>query len=125
VVKIGFMHKEATKADGKRRELIMPTGDDPNVIILAEPTLRDDLARLRSRLEGVLAAGRSPVIIDVSGLECPSSTTVAAMLWAKRRCSARRVGLVLRNPSHRSRSVLRRTGLDTCVEPRAPVAVTT
>ena len=55
--------------------------------------------------------GASRVVVDVSRVECLTSTTITALLWARRRCEARGGAVVLRNPSARSMDLIIRTGL--------------
>ena len=55
--------------------------------------------------------GASRVVVDVSRVECLTSTTITALLWARRRCQARGGAVVLRNPSARSMDLIMRTGL--------------
>jgi anti-anti-sigma factor len=66
---------------------------------------------LHRRLDAVLQLGPETVVIDVSEVTRFSSTTIAALLQAKRRCAARGVRVVLREPVGRAGSPLRRTGL--------------
>lgn len=78
---------------------------------LDDDCLRQGITDLRWRLGRLLAGGQSTLVVDVSGLDRMSSTTLAALLWVKRRCRARRVGVVVREPSRHSLEQLRRTGL--------------
>jgi anti-anti-sigma factor len=55
--------------------------------------------------------GACRVVVDVSRVDCLSSTTITALLWARRRCQARGGAVVLRNPSARSMDLIMRTGL--------------
>jgi anti-anti-sigma regulatory factor len=51
------------------------------------------------------------LVIDIEGVPQVSSAMFAVLLRVKRRCLARRVDVVLRQPSGRSVELLRRTGL--------------
>lgn len=68
----------------------------------------DDLER---RLEAVLAPGTRALVLDMEAVVRVSSTTVALLLWTRRRCAAHGVRVVLRHPSRRCRDQLARTGL--------------
>jgi anti-anti-sigma factor len=82
------------------------------VLLLGEAGLSqafdDDLRR---RLDMALEMGPRVVVVDMSAIRQVSSTTVAALLWVKRRCSAREVEVLLRGPSRRTLDTLRRVGL--------------
>src|SRR5690242_13225122 len=80
-------------------------------VYLRDESLIADLSILRWELAGRLRAGQRTVVIDISGIDRLSSATVAALLWARRSCSARRAHVTVRNPSARSLEVLRRRGL--------------
>lgn len=73
-------------------------GPDGVVVRLSDHTVREAIHDLRWRLDEMLAAGPSTVVVDVTGLTRLSSPTIAALLWAKRRCAARGVQLVLGGP---------------------------
>jgi anti-anti-sigma regulatory factor len=83
----------------------------PHEVYLRDESLIQDLSTLRRELVGRLRAGQRSVVIDISGIDRLSSPTVAALLWARRSCSARRADVTVRNPSGRSLDVLRRRGL--------------
>jgi len=86
------------------------------VVSLRDDRLREPLADLRWRLDGLLASGPSTLVIDVSEVTRLSSATVAVLLWVKRRCRARGVRVVLRRPSRRNVELLRRMGLVSALE---------
>lgn len=90
--------------------------DDDAVVWLEDGRLTEGIAELRWGLEDLLSNGESTLVIDVSRVERLTAASVAAMLWAKRRCMARRVRVVLRNPSRRSVHMLRRTGLQGAID---------
>ena len=63
--------------------------------------------------------GACRVIVDVSQVDCLTSTSITALLWARRRCVARGGAVVLRNPSARSMDLIIRTGLWDVIEVEA------
>lgn len=81
------------------------------VVVLDGAELSEGLTDLRWRLDELLTAGRHELVVDISAVAHLSSTTVSALLLARRRCHARGGRLVLRSPSRRSREVLASTGL--------------
>jgi len=83
-------------------EVVVPLGD------AGFGAAFDDLER---RLETVLATGPRKLVLDLAAVDRVSSTTVALLLWARRRCASQGVDMVLRDPSPRCRDTLRRTGL--------------
>lgn len=87
------------------------SGDGTVVLALNGDALVGGIADLRWRLDTVLRSGTSTLVIDVSDIPRLSSATVAMLLWVARRCQARRVRLLVRNPSRASQELLRRTGL--------------
>lgn len=92
-----------------------PTGTDvappAAVVHLDDASLLAGLTDLRWRLDELLA-GRPPVlVVDISQLSRLSSATLAALLWAQRRCRARGGRVVLRHPNKRCGDILTRTGL--------------
>lgn len=86
------------------------------VVALDDDALAQSLGDLRSRLAEVLIDGQATLVIDVSGVERLSSATIAALLRVKRQCLTRRVRVVLRSPSSRSRDILTRGGLAAVLE---------
>ena len=77
---------------------------------------------LRRRLPLLLNRSPGTVVVDLSEMTQPSSATVAALLWIKRRCRSRSVVVVLRQPSRRSIDMLRRTGLQCALPIEKPDA---
>jgi anti-anti-sigma factor len=96
------------------------TRDNSAVVPLSDQTLRDGIHDLRWRLEEMLADGPSALIVDVSGLSRLSSPTIAALLWAKRRCTARGVRVTLSHPDQAMVGLLHRAGLDDVLEIQPP-----
>jgi anti-anti-sigma factor len=66
--------------------------------------------------------GACRVVVDVSQVDCLTSTTITALLWARRRCVARGGAVVVRNPSARSMDLIIRTGLWDVLEVEAGAA---
>lgn len=72
----------------------------------------DDLDRRLDAALDVVAGDPLPTLaLDMSTVGCPSSSTIAALLWTRRRCAARGVRLVLRGMSRRCQSMLERAGM--------------
>lgn len=88
--------------------------DEETIVVpFADATCLRAIHSLRWRLPEMLAGGPEAVVVDLAGLTRFSSTTVAALLWAKRRCGTRGVPLRLRNADPALAGQLRRAGLDT------------
>ncbi len=85
-------------------------------VALGDPPLVQGLGDLRWQLSGLLGGGTNTVVIDVSGVDRLSSACVATLLGVKRTCHARRIRVVLADPSERTREVLTRTGLASVFE---------
>lgn len=94
--------------------------EDVAVVALTDHQLREGIASLRWGLDRLLADGQSKLVIDLGGVDQVSATVVAAMLWAKRRCLARRVEVVVQDPNRRTHEMLRRTGLETALKVQSP-----
>jgi anti-anti-sigma regulatory factor len=80
-------------------------------MMLHEESLARDLIVLRSTVAEVLLTRTDSVLVDVSELGRPSSSAVAALLWAKRSCAKGGVAFGVRGARHSNRDVLRRCGL--------------
>jgi anti-anti-sigma regulatory factor len=78
---------------------------------LHDASLAYDLLTLRSSVAEVLLTKSHSVLVDVSDLTRPSSSAVAALLWAKRNCARAGVGFTVRGVGNRNREVLQRCGL--------------
>ncbi len=78
---------------------------------LHEPSLAHDLAVLRSQLAECMLRGRGGVTIDLSDVGRISSPTVAALLWARRSCAARRLPFAVTGCASQNQGVLRTCGL--------------
>src|SRR5215212_6316626 len=89
-------------------ELVLEPDDLPHALL--------DLHRAVSQ---AVLHGACRVVVDAARVDCLSSTTITALLWAQRRCRARGGGVVLRNPSARSVDLIIRTGLWDVVEVEA------
>lgn len=94
------------------------------VVSLRDDRLHEPLADLRWRLDGLLASGPSTLVVDVAEVTRLSSATVAVLLWVRRRCRARGVRVVLRDPSRNTVELLRRTGLLSRLETIPPITGT-
>jgi anti-anti-sigma factor len=81
------------------------------VVELRPQELPHALVDLHRVVTQAVLHGACRVVVDASRVECLSSTTITALLWAQRRCRARGGGVLLRNPSARSMDLLIRTGL--------------
>ncbi|OLP72055.1 hypothetical protein BJM39_31440 [Salmonella enterica subsp. enterica serovar Javiana] len=79
--------------------------------VLTESSLTQDLLSLRSTVADVLLSHTHRVVVDVSRLDRPSSTAVAALLWAKRSCARAAVEFEIHGVRASNRDVLRRCGL--------------
>jgi anti-anti-sigma regulatory factor len=84
---------------------------DEVVVALRDGDIGHPLGDLRWRLSTLLEEGAATLVVDVSQVARLSSTTIAVLLWVKRRCGVRGVRVVLRGPSRRSVDALRRSGL--------------
>ncbi|SDU76690.1 STAS domain-containing protein [Jiangella alkaliphila] len=106
---------------GPARPAVFYTRGDSAVVPLSDQTLREGIHDLRWRLEEMLADGPSALVVDVSGLTRLSSPTIAALLWTKRRCSARGVRVMLSHPDQAMAGLLHRTGLDDVLDIQPPL----
>jgi anti-anti-sigma regulatory factor len=93
----------------------MTTIEEPSTgtrsAVLRESSLTQDLITLRSTVADVLLTRTHRVVVDVSCLDRPSSTAVAALLWAKRSCARAGVDFRVHGARPANRDVLRRCGL--------------
>lgn len=96
--------------DGATRRPAEP-GSAPVTVRLGGPSLTDDLSLIRSRLAECLLGGRTGVVVDVSAVDTLSSPTVAAILWARRSCAARRLPFSVIGFGGRDHRILRSCGL--------------
>jgi anti-anti-sigma factor len=83
----------------------------PVVLSVEDSGLARVLDSVERQLDAVLDAGARFVVLDMSAVDRVSSTTVAALLWARRRCSSRGIEVSLLHPSRRCLDALARTGL--------------
>lgn len=98
--------------DGMSEADFYPIGDTV-VVPFSDATCLRAIHILRWRLAEMLAGGPEAVVVDLAGLTGFSSSTVAALLWAKRRCGTRGVPLRLHNADPVLAGRFRRAGLDT------------
>lgn len=115
---------QGTAASAAGRPLIIEINPrrrgDEVVVTLRDRDVWQALGELRLRLDSLLAAGPATLVIDIAGVTQVSSAMFAVLLRVKRRCLARRVDVVLRQPSRRSVDLLRRTGLLTALAIESP-----
>jgi anti-anti-sigma factor len=81
------------------------------VVELRPEDLPHALLDLHRVVTQAVLGGACRVVVDASRIDCLTSTTITALLWARRRCLARGGAVVLRNPSARSMDLIIRTGL--------------
>jgi anti-anti-sigma factor len=81
------------------------------VVALYDAGLAQTLEDVQSRLDSALEQGPRTLVVDMSAVAQISSTTIAALLWIRRRCSARGISMRLRRPSRHSLDALERVGL--------------
>lgn len=90
---------------------VLDREEDLVVIRLSDAAGLRGLADLRWRLDTVLSGGATTLVVDVSDLERFSSSTLAALLQARRICRARGGTVVLRSAEGQCTEMLTRTGL--------------
>jgi anti-anti-sigma regulatory factor len=83
----------------------------PAVLPLRDAGLMLVLNEVELRLDSLLAGGPRVLVVDLSGVRRLSSTTIAALLWVRRRCSERGVDVLVCGASRRQVDMLRRIGL--------------
>jgi anti-anti-sigma factor len=81
------------------------------VVELRPEDLPHTLLDLHRVVTQAVLRGACRLVVDVSQVDCLNSTTITALLWARRRCVARGGAVVLRNPSARSMDLIIKTGL--------------
>ena len=89
------------------------------VVELRPEDLPHALLDLHRVVTQAVLRGACRVVVDVSQVDCLTSTSITALLWARRRCVARGGAVVLRNPSARSMDLIIRTGLWDVIEVEA------
>ena len=89
------------------------------VVELYPEDLPHTLLDLHRVVTQAVLRGACRVVVDASRVDCLTSTTITALLWARRRCQARGGAVVLRNPSARSMDLIIRTGLYDVLEVEA------
>jgi len=112
-VRLGATRPQRAGREHRRHSIAVDHHDHDGEVVV---TLRDAevlhaLGDLRWRLNTLLAHGPATLVIDIAGVRQISSTMIAVLLQVKRRCRARGVDVVLREPSRRSLDLLHRTGL--------------
>ncbi|MGH8969280.1 MAG: STAS domain-containing protein [Actinomycetes bacterium] len=81
------------------------------VLRLSEDAVSCELAALRWALHDLMRSGARTVVVDLSEVEHLSSSAVATLLGAHRRCRARGGAVILRGANRRTLDLLYRTGL--------------
>jgi anti-anti-sigma factor len=89
------------------------------VVELRPEDLPHALLDLHRVVTHAVLQGACRVVVDTSQVDCLTSTTITALLWARRRCVARGGAVVVRNPSARSMDLIIRTGLRDVLEVEA------
>lgn len=87
------------------------SASSPGHLVLDDAGLLRGVADLRWRLDDLLPHGAHALVVDIHGLTRLSSQTLAALLWAQRRCRLRGGHVRLLGANRRSRELLARTGL--------------
>jgi len=91
--------------------LLEAPAQDEVVLRLTDAMVFDGLADLRWALHDALLAGVRRLVLDVTDVQCLSSSAVASFLAAHRTCRARGGGVVLIGANRRTEDLLHRTGL--------------
>ena len=92
------------------------TGGD-GIVALHEVGPGSRFEEFEHRLDTALAARPRALVLDMAAVDRVSSTTVAMLLWARRRCAAHGIELELGRPSRRCHDTLERSGLLRLVSP--------
>src|SRR5919199_5517494 len=108
--KVGRRRQEQT-SPGPTWTLVGDAASLEVVVELRPEDLPHTLLDLHRVVTQAVLRGACRVVVDVSRVDCLTSTTITALLWARRRCQARGGAVVLRNPSARSMDLIIRTGL--------------
>ena len=87
------------------------SGSASGHLVLNDAELLRGVAALRWRLDELLPPGATSLVVDIHGLTRLSSQTLAALLWAQRRCRLRGGQVRLLGANRRCRELLARTGL--------------
>jgi anti-anti-sigma regulatory factor len=104
-------HEEPESSGTERPSPDVAGGRRVAVVPLRGSSLPQVLGDLDRRLGEAFEGGPRTLVIDMTGVGRVSSTTIAALLWTKRRCSSRGVEVQLRGPSRRCLDALGRVGL--------------
>ena len=109
--KVGRPRRQEETSGGPAWTLAGSAASLEVVVELRPEDLPHTLLDLHRVVTQAVLRGACRVVVDVSQVDCLDSTTITALLWARRRCVARGGGVVLRNPSARSMDLIMRTGL--------------
>ncbi len=92
-------------------ELLDASSPPLPVVVMDDANLLRAVADLRWRMDELMGPGNRSVVVDITGLSHLSSRSLAALLWAARRCRSRGGQVQLRGANRRCRDLLARTGL--------------
>lgn len=94
------------------------TGGD-GIVALHEVGPGSRFEEFEHRLDAALAARPRALVLDMAAVDRVSSTTIAMLLWARRRCAAHGIDIELGRSSRRCHDTLERAGLLHLVSPTA------
>lgn len=98
--------------------MVEQTGGD-GIVTLHEGGPGSRFDEFEHRLDTALAARPRALVLDMVAVDRVSSTTIAMLLWARRRCAAHGIEIELGRPSRRCHDALERAGLLDLVSPTA------
>lgn len=104
-----------SRGRGPEAVTLEPDHTAPVVVALGEASLTHDLLVLRAASAERLVRGEGSLIVDVTSLRRLSSETVAALLWARRKCRAHGLGFAITGARTGPARTLYRCGLDEAV----------
>lgn len=104
--------RQAANANGTPACTFVGRGTNLEAVVELYPEdLPHALLDLHRVVTHAVLRGACRVVVDVSRVDCLTSTTITSLLWARRRCQARGGAVVVRNPSARTMDLIIRTGL--------------
>lgn len=90
------------------------------VVALPSSGLEPAIGDLEQLVDVALTCEPDILVLDMRAVERLSSTTVALVLWTRRRCATHGVEVILRQTSRRCREVIERTALLDAVRVEPP-----
>lgn len=81
------------------------------LVALSERSLAHDLLLLRASAAECLMRGQGSITVDISELRRLSSETIAALLWARRKCNGHGIGFEVLGARAAAAQALTRCGL--------------